>query len=93
MLAGPQAIARDHTLGRDPAVVAAGLDFARSRGVDEALLAEMDGLTGCVGIWRTGRPGPVVALRFDIDCVNVQESTAIPGIRRRRWASRRSGPG
>jgi aminobenzoyl-glutamate utilization protein A len=75
VLAGPKAIARDHTLGRDPAVVAEGLAFAKCRGVDEALLAEMDGLTGCVGIWRTGRPGPVVALRFDIDCVNVQESS------------------
>ena len=75
VLAGPKVIARDHTLGREPAIVAEGLAFARSRGVDEALLAEMEELTGCVGIWRTGRPGPVVALRFDIDCVNVQEST------------------
>ncbi len=75
VLAGPQVVARDHTLGREPAVVEAGLAFAKSRGVDDALLAEMDGLTGCVGIKRTGRPGPVVALRFDIDCVNVQESS------------------
>ena len=76
VLAGPRAIARDHTLGREPAIVAAGLAYARGRGVDEALLAEMEELTGCVGIWRTGRPGPVLALRFDIDCVNVEESTA-----------------
>lgn len=74
--AGPKVIARDHTLGREPAIVAAGLAYARSRGVDEALLAEMEELTGCVGIWRTARPGPIVALRFDIDCVNVQESAA-----------------
>lgn len=76
VLAGSKVISPKDTLGRDPKVVAAGLAYARSRGVDEALLAEMEELTGCVGIWKTGRPGPVVALRFDIDCVNVQESAA-----------------
>jgi aminobenzoyl-glutamate utilization protein A len=74
VMAGSKALSRAEALGRDPAIVAQGLAQARARGVSEALLAEMEELTGCVGIWRTGRPGPVVALRFDIDCVNVQES-------------------
>ncbi len=34
----------------------------------------MEGLTGCVGILETGVPGPVTALRFDIDCVKVAET-------------------
>lgn len=76
VLTGSKVISPADTLGRDPKVVAAGLAFARSRGVDEDLLADMEELTGCVGIWKTGRPGPVVALRFDIDCVNVQETAA-----------------
>jgi aminobenzoyl-glutamate utilization protein A len=74
VLAGSKAISRTDALGREPGIVAAGLAQARARGVDAALLAEMEELTGCVGIWKTGRPGPVVALRFDIDCVYVQES-------------------
>ena len=43
--------------------------------MSEELLAEMDGLTGCVGVMDTGRPGPTLAIRFDIDCVPVTEST------------------
>ena len=74
VLLGAQAIALDQALGRDPDVVAAGLAHARAHGVDAALLDEMCELPGCVGLWRTPRPGPVVALRFDIDCVPVQES-------------------
>jgi aminobenzoyl-glutamate utilization protein A len=76
VLAGPKVIKREEALGREPKVVAAGLAYARANGVSEALLAEMEELTGCAGIWRTGRPGPVVAVRFDIDCIGVQESTA-----------------
>ncbi len=74
VLLGAQAIALEEALGRDPEVVAAGLAHARAHGVDATLLDEMRELPGCVGIWRTQRPGPVVALRFDIDCVPVQES-------------------
>ncbi|GHV37672.1 aminobenzoyl-glutamate utilization protein A [Synergistales bacterium] len=31
---------------------------------------------GVVGILKTGREGPVISLRFDIDCVDVDETTA-----------------
>jgi aminobenzoyl-glutamate utilization protein A len=36
----------------------------------------MEGLTGCVAVFDSGRPGPTLGLRFDIDCVNVSETTA-----------------
>lgn len=35
----------------------------------------MQGYTGCIALWDTGRLGPVTALRFDIDCVGVQETS------------------
>ena len=35
----------------------------------------MEELTGCVAVLDTGRPGPTLAIRFDIDCVPVTECT------------------
>ena len=34
----------------------------------------MEGYTGTVAVFKTGRPGPVIAVRFDIDCVEVSEA-------------------
>ncbi|WP_337235992.1 M20/M25/M40 family metallo-hydrolase, partial [Vibrio cholerae] len=51
------------------------LAVAREHKVDEALLDEMKELTGCVAIFDSGKAGPTVALRFDIDCVGVNEAT------------------
>lgn len=34
----------------------------------------LQGYTGCVGIFDTGRPGPVTGLRTDIDALNFEES-------------------
>ena len=74
VLLGKKVIIPDNCLGRNLKVVEAGLKLARENGVSEELLAEMDGLTGCVGVMNTGRPGPTLAIRFDIDCVPVTES-------------------
>lgn len=76
VIAGPKVINREFVRGRKADVVTRGLELARERGVDEALLAEMDELTGCMATFDSGKPGPTVALRFDIDCVNVQECAA-----------------
>ncbi len=75
VLMGKKVINPDNCLGRSQEVVEAGLAYARKNGVSEELLKEMDGLTGCVGVMDTGRPGPTLAIRFDIDCVPVTEST------------------
>lgn len=92
VLLGKKVINPDNCLGRNLKVVEAGLKLARENGVSEELLAEMDGLTGCVGVMDTGRPGPTLAIRFDIDCVPVTESTEdchIPA--RKGFISKRPG--
>lgn len=46
-------------------------------GVDPAWLERMrGGHTAVVGVLRGAKPGPVIALRFDMDCVEVGESEA-----------------
>lgn len=51
---------------------------AQSEGASAVLLAEMTGgYTGVVATLATGRPGKTVALRFDMDCVDVAEATDI----------------
>ncbi|UFJ39599.1 amidohydrolase [Brevibacillus humidisoli] len=47
---------------------------ALEEGADPSLVEQMeDGLTGVVGIWDTGRPGPSIAFRFDIDALEIME--------------------
>lgn len=54
------------------------LDSERERavaqGADPELVEAMgDGFTGVLGVLETGRPGPVVCFRFDIDCNDLVE--------------------
>lgn len=72
---GPDIINREFILGRDEDDVAHALKEAETL-IDAELLTQMDGLSGCAAILETGKPGPVFAFRFDIDCVQVQESNA-----------------
>lgn len=49
---------------------------AEQEGADpEFLPLTRGGLTGVVGEWDTGRPGPTVAIRVDTDCIPVTETT------------------
>lgn len=75
VLTGRKVVAPEACLGREESVVKAGLERARRNGVSEELLSEMEALTGCVAVLDTGRPGPTLAIRFDIDCVPVTECT------------------
>lgn len=75
VLTGRKVVAPEACLGREESVVKAGLERARRNGVSEALLSEMEELTGCVAVLDTDRPGPTLAIRFDIDCVPVTECT------------------
>ena len=61
--------------GRDPKKVEAALKRARER-VPAEFLDMLGGYTGVVAEIDTGREGPLTALRFDIDCVCVEESTS-----------------
>ena len=92
VLMGEKVVSRKDCLGRDPKLVAQAIETAKARGVSEALLTEMQELTGCVAVLDTGRPGPTVALRFDIDCNNVQENPSQEHrASREGWASKRPG--
>ena len=64
----------DAVMARKPEEVEAAIELARAAGVSEALLERMGGYTGCVGVLDTGRPGPVTTLRFDIDCLAIEET-------------------
>ncbi|MCR5346561.1 MAG: amidohydrolase [Fretibacterium sp.] len=46
------------------------------QGGNEGWIKEMERYTGVVAELDTGKPGPTVALRFDIDCVDVDEDTS-----------------
>ncbi len=72
--AGKEVIAPEAVMGRDPVLVEKALARAREHGVSEALLERLGGYTGAVATLETGRPGPVTAFRFDMDCVLVEES-------------------
>ena len=71
---GRNVIAVDHVLGRDENLVAEAQQRALKHSVPEAFLDRLAGFTGAVAELDTGRPGPVTAFRFDMDCVLVTES-------------------
>ncbi|UOF91317.1 amidohydrolase [Fodinisporobacter ferrooxydans] len=56
-------------------ILDAARKHARENGVSEARLEQMgNGLTGVVGTYDTGRPGPTIAFRFDMDALQVREA-------------------
>lgn len=71
---GTDVICPEAVMGRDPAAVEKAMERARAAGVPQDFLDETKGFTGCAGILSTGRPGPVTALRFDIDCLPIAET-------------------
>lgn len=71
---GLSQIGLDAVMGRPAAFIEENLKRARAEGVSEDMLERMQGYTGCIAEWDTGRPGPVSAFRFDIDCVGVEET-------------------
>ncbi len=50
-------------------------DYLRSLGID---VKDHVGVTGVVGILKGGKPGPVIALRADMDGLPVKERTNVP---------------
>ena len=74
ILLGKQIINQEFVRGRQKAVVEQGLANAKAYGANPKWLDKMDGYTGCVAVFDSGKAGNTVALRFDIDCVNVTET-------------------
>lgn len=74
ILLGKQIIHEDFVRGRKQAIVDQGITKALVYGVNPKWLDKMEGYTGCVAVFDSGKPGKTIALRFDIDCVNVKET-------------------
>ena len=75
LLLGPEIIELPSVMGRQAAIVPDHQKRALDQGASEKWMKRMEGLTGVVGILDTGREGPTVSLRFDIDAVEVTEAT------------------
>jgi len=61
----------------DSETLVAARERAVQHGANRELVEAMgDGFTGAVAILKTGRPGPVLGFRFDIDSNDLNESTS-----------------
>ena len=76
--AGEDAVARTSMMGLpSPEILRAAEERAATEGAEPRWLEHMKGgLTGVVGTLRFAKPGPVVALRFDMDSNDVDETDA-----------------
>jgi aminobenzoyl-glutamate utilization protein A len=73
---GAEVVKEEAMMGVPPAeVLAAKQQQAIDQGADPELVAEMaGGKTGVLAILDTGRPGPTVGFRVDMDCNDVSEA-------------------
>ncbi|SMG41609.1 amidohydrolase [Dethiosulfovibrio salsuginis] len=70
---GKDVIDQSAIMGR-PDDVDEHIERALSQGADPLWIDKMGGYTGAMAVLDTRRPGPVVAFRFDIDCVETIEA-------------------
>ncbi len=75
VLCGREVINEDFIRGAKKSQIEAGLKAAKEKGVSEETLQRLNGVTGVVGILETGRPGPVIGFRCELDCVPVTETS------------------
>lgn len=71
---GDEILDQSSILGRDENIIPMHMDRALSQGADPKWLEKMKGFTGVVGILDTGKTGPVISCRFDIDAVETSEA-------------------
>ncbi|MDF2715726.1 MAG: peptidase [Paenibacillus sp.] len=78
VVTGEQAVRSEARMGvPDAATLRFHEEKALREGVDPFWLDQMKGgHTAVVGVLRGSKPGPVIVLRFDMDCVEVGESDA-----------------
>ncbi len=74
VLTGTDVVKPEAVMGRDPKLIDAAIERAVAQGVPREFIEAIEGYTGCVAILETGRPGPVVALRFDMDALRIEEA-------------------
>ena len=77
VITGEEAIAKGSMMGLPSAdVLREAAERAASEGAEPRWLEHMKGgLTGVVGMFRFAKPGPVVALRFDMDSNDVDDTS------------------
>src|SRR5690606_4582715 len=73
VMLGDKLLASNLIMGRE-IDVAAQKERALRQGAHPDRLARIDEITGVMGVWDSGRPGPTLGFRFDIDAVEVEES-------------------
>jgi len=78
VLVGEDVIEESAMMGVPPAEeLERHMERAKAQGAHAQYLDKMKGgKTGVVGILKTGKPGPVIALRFDMDANDLNESTS-----------------
>lgn len=75
VLSGLEIIEPQEVMGRNETIVKAAEERAISHGVPVNFLKKLNGYTGAVAVLETGKPGPVTAIRVDIDCLPIEETT------------------
>ena len=73
--AGIDVIEPSAVMGRNAELVEKAQKRALEHGVPADFLEHLGGYTGAMAVLNTGRPGPVTAIRVDIDCLPIEEST------------------
>ncbi len=75
VMTGREIIEESAVMGRDENSISEQTDRALKQGARKEWIDRMNGFPGVLGILDTGKPGPVISLRFDIDAVEVNEVT------------------
>ncbi len=70
---GLEVIDESAVMGR-PSNVVSHVERALRQGADPYWIEKMNGYTGAMAVLDTGKPGPVMAFRFDMDCVETSEA-------------------
>jgi len=71
---GREILDESSVMGRDESVIPKEIERATKQGADPKWIERMAGYTGALAVLNTGKKGPTVALRFDIDAVEVNEA-------------------
>ena len=73
-LCGIEVIEPDAVMGRNTETVKAAQTRALEHGVPAEFIERLGGYTGAMAVLETGRPGPVTAIRVDIDALPIEET-------------------